>query len=85
MFKTNWDMQEKIRVAQMQDEKEKLKQAMRGSEEKSKTQTQLFEKVKFDLLSSHDSSCASLTTQPKLDKQAQGYEQMLIKLENDVR
>jgi hypothetical protein len=52
--------------------------------EKEAPKTKLFEKVKFDLMS-EQSSVASLTTQPKLDKQALGYEEMLIKLENDVR
>jgi hypothetical protein len=64
MFKTNWETQEKIRKSQMQDEKEKLKQAMRGTE---KNQSKLFEKVKFDLLS-EQSSVTSLTSPPKLDK-----------------
>jgi hypothetical protein len=83
MFKTNWETQEKLRKAKMKDEKDKLKKTMLGNAKEEKPQTKLFEKVKFDLLSDHSSSVTSL--QPKLDKQAEGYEQMLIKLENDIR
>jgi hypothetical protein len=83
MFKSNWETQEKLRKAKMKDEKDKLKKTMLGNTKEEKPQTKLFEKVKFDLLSDHSSSVTSL--QPKLDKQAEGYEQMLIKLENDVR
>ena len=54
-----------------------------------KKESRLFEKVKMDLLSSTQSSLASLQDDPekqkKLDKQADGYEKMLIKLEGDVR
>ena len=66
MFKQNWEAQEKIKKSQIKEEKEKLKQAMMGNE-KEATKSKLFEKVKFDLLS-EQSSVASLTTQPKLDK-----------------
>jgi hypothetical protein len=41
--------------------------------EKEAPKSKLFDKVKFDLLS-EQSSVASLTTQPKLDKQAHSYE-----------
>ena len=52
-----------------------------------KKESRLFEKVKMDLLSSSQSSLASLDPekQKKMDKQAAGYEKMLIKLEADVR
>ena len=68
VFKQNWEAQEKMRQAHIKQEKEKLKQAMRGNEKES-PKSKLFEKVKFDLLS-EQSSVASLTTLPKLDKQA---------------
>ena len=72
MFKQNWEAQEKIKKSQIKEEKEKLKKAMMGKE-KEAPKSKLFDKVKFDLLS-EQSSVASLTTQPKLDKQAHSYE-----------
>ena len=57
---------------------------------KPKHGTRLFEKIKVDLVSDSLSSLTSLKQADpkmteKLDKQAEGYEQMLIKLEADVR
>jgi hypothetical protein len=70
-----------MKKAEVKNEKEKLKKAMLGVAQEK--ESKLFEKVKFDLMS--ESSMSSIATTPKLDKQAEGYEKLLIKLEGDVR
>ena len=79
----------------MKEEKEALKRSLVKGKDPKKTQTKLFDKVKYDLIS-NQSSQASLKPDgqdpndkdgkdTKLDKQAEGYEKMLIKLESDIR
>ena len=96
MFKSNWNAQEKLRCAQIKEEKEALKRSLRKDGDGRRFESKLFEKVKHELLS-NQSSQASLRPEkdaednqdsgpaPKLDKQAEGYEKMLIKLEADIR
>lgn len=88
VFKTNWATQEKLRKAQIQMEKERLKSNKRQPKE-----SKLFEKVRYELMT-NQSSQASLHNNKdstrenesvKLDKQAEGYEKLLIKLESDIR
>ena len=97
MFKNNWNTQEKLRLAQMKEEKEALKRSLRKGQEQKRFESKLFDKVKYELVS-NQSSQASLKLgkeeepiekdtgkDKKLDKQAEGYEKMLIKLEGDIR
>ena len=78
----------------MKEEKEALKRSLVKGKDPKKNETKLFDKVKYDLIS--QSSQASLKPEnqdsnekdgkdTKLDKQAEGYEKMLIKLESDIR
>ena len=97
MFKTNWNAQEKMRQARIKEEKEALKRSLRKDGDSKKFESKLFDKVKYELIS-NQSSQASLRPDrdgaeenlesgqaKKLDKEAEGYEKMLIKLEGDIR
>lgn len=97
MFKTNWNAQEKMRQARIKEEKEALKRSLRKDGDSKKFESKLFDKVKYELIS-NQSSQASLRPDrdgaeenleswqaKKLDKVAEGYEKMLIKLEGDIR
>lgn len=70
---------------------------MRKGNNEKRFESKLFDKVKYELIS-NQSSQASLKPEreeepadkdtgkeKKLDKQAEGYEKMLIKLEGDIR
>ncbi len=49
LFKSNWNLQEKMRKAYIQKEKERLKQSL--SKHKKNTENRLFEKVRYELMS----------------------------------
>jgi hypothetical protein len=76
----------------MKEEKEALKRSLKQGKDHKKNETKLFDKVKYDLLSNQSSQASlrpdnqdSAGKDIKLDKQAEGYEKMLIKLESDIR
>lgn len=99
LFKNNWNAQEKLRLALIKDEKEQLKSSLRNDLQLAqRTQTKLFDKVRYELISNQSSQASfkppssiendeggPAHDQKKLDKQAEAYEKMLIKLEADVR
>lgn len=56
-FKNNWNTQEKLRRMQIQLEKDCLKEQIRNgiNQKKKKQETQLFEKIRYELLSDQSS------------------------------
>jgi len=59
MFKSNWTAQEKLRQAQIKDEKEQLKRSLKKDGKHKRFESKLFDKVKYELIS-NQSSQASL-------------------------
>jgi len=51
MFKNNWNAQEKLRLAKIKEEKEALKRSLIKDKGHKRTETKLFDKVKYDLIS----------------------------------
>ena len=100
LFKQNWETQERIRKAKLKEEKDNLKKKV-TKERAQTCNTKFFDKLKHELLSNDSrSSLAPMKDKngkeivsekgqerlnQKLDKQAQGYQELLIKLEGDVR
>ena len=62
LFKNNWILQENMRKAYIQKEKDRLKQ---GLSKKKNNENRLFEKVRYELMS--QSSSSSLTNQVLLE------------------
>ena len=55
MFKSNWNAQEKLRQAQIKDEKEQLKRSLRKGGDAKRFESKLFDKVKYELISNQSS------------------------------
>lgn len=93
LFKQNWETQERIRKAKLKEEKDNLKKKV--TKERAQTcNTKFFDKLKHELLSNDSQSSFDVGTEKgqerraycaNLDKQARGYQELLIKLEGDVR